>query len=295
MKNEKITFRWILPLFLAIALCIMMQDMVAFAAETGETGETTECKHIWDRGERTKEPTCISAGITEYTCVRCKEKKTEVIPVDPEAHNWTNEVTKEPTELTKGTYTSSCDLCNKKETYNLLLAKTGYYIYCPSQRSKTYATVYSDARLTNGFQSKIEEGTIIYTFEDSTTRATKFCYPIGTTETAYLSSSIVIIITDEYRAPDKVKLIKLRMGKKKMTISWQKDNIATGYQVTYATNAKFTKGRKKIKINNTKTSKKTIKKLKSKQKYYVKVQAYREANGEKIYGPYSLVKVGTVK
>ena len=334
MKNKKTTFWRILPLFLAITLCIMMQDMVAFAAETGET---TECNHMWDRGVTTREakcfvsgeitftclrcgaikkvetspaamehkwaskviaqPTCISAGITEYTCIRCEEKRTEVIPIDPDAHNWTNEVTKEPTELTKGIYTSNCDLCHKNETYTLLLAKTGYYNYCPTQKSKLYAVVYTDTSLSNGSQSKIESGTKIYVFEneDSSAQATRFCYPIGTTKTAYLSSKNVIIITDEYRVPDKIMYVRVSPDKKKMKISWKKNDIADGYQITYATNSKLTKGKRNINIKTNNTVKTTIKKLKSKKKYYVAVRGYRKVNGKTIYGPYSAVRRGVVK
>lgn len=46
MKNKKPAFRRILPLFLAMVLCITMQDMTAFAAETAETALKSETIEI---------------------------------------------------------------------------------------------------------------------------------------------------------------------------------------------------------------------------------------------------------
>ena len=75
-----------------------------------------------------------------------------------------------------------------------------------------------------------------------------------------------------------------------MTVSWKRDKKATGYQLTYAQNKKFKKGRKNITISKNKTTKKTVKKLKAKKTYYVKVRAYKSVGKTKLYGAYSGVK-----
>lgn len=41
--------------------------------------------HLWDDGKITLEATAVSEGEKIYTCVNCGEKKTEVIPVNPES------------------------------------------------------------------------------------------------------------------------------------------------------------------------------------------------------------------
>ena len=86
--------------------------------------------------------------------------------------------------------------------------------------------------------------------------------------------------------PKKVIGTKAKTGKRKMTVSWKRDKKATGYQITYARNKKFTKGKKNVTIGKNKTTKRTIKKLKKKT-YYVKVRAFKKVGKTKIYGSYS--------
>ncbi|MCB6994382.1 CAP domain-containing protein [bacterium 210820-DFI.6.37] len=95
--------------------------------------------------------------------------------------------------------------------------------------------------------------------------------------------------------PKKVSGIKVKAGKKQMTVTWKKDAKATGYQLTYALNSKFTKSKKNVTISKNKTTKKVIKKLKSGKTYYVKVRAYKKAGSAKLYGSYSAVKKVKVK
>lgn len=90
--------------------------------------------------------------------------------------------------------------------------------------------------------------------------------------------------------PKKTAGLKVKKGKKRMTVSWKRDKKATGYQLTYAQNKKFKKGRKNITISKNKTTKKTVKKLKAKKTYYVKVRAYKSVGKTKLYGAYSGVK-----
>ena len=86
--------------------------------------------------------------------------------------------------------------------------------------------------------------------------------------------------------PAKVKAVKLIAKKKKLNVKWKKVSGATGYEVTYATNNKFTKNKKTVKVKKNKV---TLKRLKSKKKYYVKVRAYKKANGSTNYGKWSKV------
>lgn len=81
---------------------------------------------------------------------------------------------------------------------------------------------------------------------------------------------------------------------KSFTAKWSKVvGQATGYQIIYASNSKFTSGRKTVNVGNYKTTSKKITKLKSKSKYYVKVRTYKTVNGTKYYSGWSKVK--TVK
>ena len=40
-----------------------------------------ECKHTWDAGKITKQPTSTATGIKTYTCTKCGATKTETLPV----------------------------------------------------------------------------------------------------------------------------------------------------------------------------------------------------------------------
>ena len=81
---------------------------------------------------------------------------------------------------------------------------------------------------------------------------------------------------------------------KSMKLKWKKDTKATGYQIYYATKSNFAK-KKVITITKSKTSSKTIKKLKSNKTYYVKMRSYKKVGSKKIYGDWSTVKSVTIK
>ena len=95
--------------------------------------------------------------------------------------------------------------------------------------------------------------------------------------------------------PKKTTGLKVKAGKKQMTVSWKKDSKVSGYQVLYATNKKFTKGKKTVNIKSYKTAKKLVKKLKSKKTYYVKVRSYKTVDGKKLYSDYTSIKKIKVK
>ena len=73
-----------------------------------------------------------------------------------------------------------------------------------------------------------------------------------------------------------------------MTVKYAKISGVKGYEITYAVNSKFTKGKK----SSTTTKKsKTFTKLKKGSTYYVRVRAYKvDSVGKKVYGKYSAVK-----
>lgn len=87
------------------------------------------------------------------------------------------------------------------------------------------------------------------------------------------------------------KIYSLKAGKKKITVNNSDNKAASGYQIKLSTSKKFTK--KTTKTVKVKYSKSTVKKLKSKKKYYVKVRAYKTQNGKSVYSAWSKIK--TVK
>lgn len=101
-----------------------------------------------------------------------------------------------------------------------------------------------------------------------------------------------IIIT-----PAKVTGVKVKSPKaKRVKVTWKKANgEVTGYEIQIARNKQFTKSLKTIDIKKANISKKTIKKLKSKKKYFVRVRAYKTIDNTKYYGNWSKIKSKKVK
>lgn len=96
------------------------------------------------------------------------------------------------------------------------------------------------------------------------------------------------------KKPGQVKGLKLKAGKKKVTVTYKKVSGATSYKVTYSTSKKFKKA-KTVTVKSGKTVKKTISKLKSKKTYYVKVRAVKKVKGKSYIGKWSAVKKVKVK
>lgn len=90
--------------------------------------------------------------------------------------------------------------------------------------------------------------------------------------------------------PKKTSIKKLSKGKKKFTVTWAKVSGVKGYQIQYSSDKKFKKNNKSVTVTKQKSTKATVKKLKSKKKYYVRVRTYKTVNGKKIYSSWSKVK-----
>lgn len=76
----------------------------------------------------------------------------------------------------------------------------------------------------------------------------------------------------------------------KLTLSWEKDSMADGYQIKVYQNGKW---ETISTIKNNKTVKKTISGLKSKKTYKFRIRSYVILDGVKIYGDYVTTEPGT--
>ena len=94
--------------------------------------------------------------------------------------------------------------------------------------------------------------------------------------------------------PAKQEIQKLTAKSKAFFVDWAQKGSATGYEIQYATNSKFTSA-KKVTITNNKTDKATVSKLSGKKKYYVRVRSYTTVKGTKYYGAWSASKSVTTK
>ncbi len=176
----------------------------------------------------------------------------------------------------------------------------------PAQKAEQTITVQSSIKKTYGSKAfslnakTSGDGTLSY--KSSNTKVVKVS-PAGKVTISGTGMAVITITaseTESYQSqtaavtitiqPKKAVLKKLSSAKKKsLKITWKKDKKASGYEILLATDKKFKKNKKKITVNSYKTTSKTVKKLKSKKIYYVKIRSYKKVNGKKIYGAYSKV------
>lgn len=120
--------------------------------------------------------------------------------------------------------------------------------------------------------------------------ATKPSEPATTPSTTQPTTKPSTTQNTETVKPKKTSIKKLSKGKKKFTVTWAKVSGVEGYQIQYSSDKKLKKNNKSVTVTKQKTTKATVKKLKSKKKYYVRVRTYKTVNGKKIYSSWSKVK-----
>ncbi len=93
--------------------------------------------------------------------------------------------------------------------------------------------------------------------------------------------------------PQKVTVSSISAIKKGFKLKWKPvAGAITGYQVQYALKSSFS-GAKTQWVKKADAKSASVKKLKAKKKYYVRIRAYKTVDGKKIYSPWSVKK--TVK
>ncbi len=93
----------------------------------------------------------------------------------------------------------------------------------------------------------------------------------------------------------KTKLSSAKSAKKKtFTTTWKKTGGNSGWQVQYSTNKKFRSGVRTVnlKANNTKL---TVRKLRSRKNYYVRIRGYKKVGRQTWYSGWSNVKCIKIK
>ena len=94
----------------------------------------------------------------------------------------------------------------------------------------------------------------------------------------------------------KPAITKLTKRKKSFKIRWAKVKNASGYELQYSTSSKFTKKTTKtVKVKGNTKFAKTVKKLKAKKKYYVRVRAYKDGKAVTVYTKWSKAKAVKTK
>ena len=250
-----------------------------------EKGTTIAKKnHTWDAGKVTTEATCTTDGVKTYTCSVCKRTKTETIKATGHKMGEWKTVTAATTQK-EGKQERTCTACDYKETKSIpkLPVKKGTFKVTPSKTAVTYngkaqkpsVTVYAGNK-------KLSSKYYTVSYRNNTAVGTATITVTGKGNYQNYSGKTTFRINLQ-----KTTLFALKSSRKgELQATWKKTSGNTGYQIQYATNAKFSGA----KVKNTTRTNYTIKGLKSKGRYYVRVRTYKKVGGKYWYSGWSNVR-----
>lgn len=174
---------------------------------------------------------------------------------------------------------------NPAKVSNVKLSSTSYTY---NGKTKTPSVTVKDSK-----GRKLKNGTD-YTVKYSSGRKKVGRYAVKVTFKGNYTGSKTVYY---YIVPKSTSISKVSALKKGFKLSWKKQKTqTTGYQIQYSTSSKFKKA-KTVNVSKNKTTSKSVKKLSSKKKYYVRVRTYKtvkiDGKTKKVYSSWSKTK--TVK
>lgn len=131
------------------------------------------------------------------------------------------------------------------------------------------------------------------------------CYATASAPMAYmtnrqLASTAILKVTIAAKktavpTPEATKLGSVKAAKRSIALTWKKITSKVqkkrikGYQIQYSTKRSFKKAKTKN-VNGYKKTRVTLKKLKAKKKYYIRVRTILKINGKTYYSKWSKIK-----
>lgn len=164
----------------------------------------------------------------------------------------------------------------RKDTHNVVLSTGTYYMQINGYWYNTNSKSPGKYVFSIGTEDAANPGT---TKDPAATNKPVTTKKPRTTKNSSSENSAVV------KKPGTVKSVSAAKQRRALKVKWKKVSGATGYQVCYSASAKF-KAKKTVTTVRTTY---TLKKLKAKKQYYVKVRAYKVKDGKKLYGNYSKV------
>ena len=214
--------------------------------------------------------------------------------IEKHIHDWSEwTVETEPTCVDEGKKTRVCNTCTKSE--EAVISPTGKHTYSKQVVLPTYDeqgyTIYTcevcNYSYKDDFTDKLERPTEKPTPSPTPTPSPA---PSPTPTPTPTQPQPTTTAPKPVLKPKSAKIKKVKAAKKAVSVEWKKVSGVKGYQVQVATDKKFKKNKKTATVKKQKTTKVTIKKLKAKKKYYVRIRTYKTVNGKKVYSSWSKVK-----
>ncbi len=257
---------------------------------TPDPAEPLEHIHNY-KAQIIKEADCTEKGIKSYQCTVCGDSYTEEIP--QKAHNVVQTLTK-AIPGRDGSKAEKCSSCGK------ILRQT----VIPQPKTLTLAAksyIYNGSEKKPKVTVKDRQGNVI---------------PAGSYTVSYQKNknpgraAVTVQFKGNYGGtlkknftitPKSTSLSRVTASSKGFTVKWKKQTTQVdGYRIQYSTSKKFSgKTTKTLTVKNKKTTTKTVKKLKAKKKYYVRICTYKNVKAGKktvkFYSKWSKAKSVKVK
>ena len=234
-----------------------------------------------------KNATCQKNATETANCgYGCGKTHTREIANSKLAHTYKTTTTKATTSK-NGKIVKACSVCGKVySTTKIYYAKkvklsTTEYTYSSSKTRKPSVKVYDYKG--NKISSKY------YTVSYATGRKKVGKYKVTIKLKGNYSGTLTAYFTI---VPKESKVEKLTAAKKSLKVKLDKvSSQATGYEIQYSTSKTFkSKYTKTKKVTSNKTTSVTLKSLKAKKTYYVRVRTYKTVDGKKYYSDWSSKK-----
>ena len=222
--------------------------------------------------------TCTKDGLTEgIHCENCGAvlQKQEVIPAT--GHNWSEKwASRKATPSQNGMYSHTCTTCHLSETVGQFPHPK--YV-ATSVRTYTGAVLTTEVRVINTKGSRLSSSNYTVSY-DTPNNKKPGIYGLTVTMRGSMYSG-TLRATYKIR-PKSTEMIKLTADKGSFTAQWKKKTTqTTGYQIQYSLR-KDSDGAVTKTVKSNKTAKLTVKNLKKKRNYYVRIRTYKQVGPEKI-------------
>ena len=236
--------------------------------------------------ERNIQPTCTKDGLKgKKHCSVCNEVIDEGKVIPKLGHSFGNwKLEKQPTTAQTGLRSRECTRCSYLEIE--VIPKIRYDISSAaitlSHTKYTYTGKAKKPAITVIFSGKKLKANTDYTVKYSNNIAAGQAKVTITGKGGYKGTVVKYFKI----LPAKQKIKAVTPLANSFAVTWTKDSGVTGYQVMYGTKSDFSDGKSAYVTKNT-SVKKTIKGLKAKKTYYVKVRSYKNVGNSKYYGSWS--------
>ncbi len=239
-------------------------------------------EHIHAYSTETIKPTCTEKGYTKHIC-SCGDTYNDSY-INASGHKQVTKIEKAKASQ-NGKIVKSCTVCKKTLSSTIIpkiaSIKLSATSYTYDGKVKTPTVTVKDSK------GKMLKKNTDYTVTYANGRKNVGKYAVKITFKGNYSGTKTLYFTIK---PKATSISKLTAKSKGFTVKWKKlTTQTTGYQIQYSTSSKF-KSAKTVTVSKSKTTSKTISKLKGKKKYYVRIRTYKTVGKTKYYSAWSKAK-----